>query len=263
MKKKLSLFLVVVIFSFILIFLNSKGLLRGTGDVAGAIFSPVTTFFSNSSVKTTRFFSNIFNIGKLQRENADLSERLNRLEAESARLKEVQKENDSLRKDLGFLKKTGFSYEPASVIAYDPSNIRGYITVNKGSNNGIKEGMAAISEGFLVGKIQEVEKTKSKIMLITDPSSIIPVEIQGTSTSGIVKGLIGTGLMMEKIPQGDNIQVGDTVITSGLGGEIPRGVIVGSVKKIEGQENSLFTNALIQPEAKITNILRVLIITDK
>lgn len=261
MQKKLSIILVALFFGGVLIFFSSQGLLSGASDSIGRTVSPITTYFSRAGSGFTGFFSGIFNIRKLQSENAELRNQLNKFQSENARLIEIKNENESLRKDLGFTKKRDLSYVAAEVIAYDPSNIKAFITINRGTKNGLKVGMAAVSEGFFIGKLVEVNESYSKIMILTDPSSTIPVEIQGSSTSGILRGKLGTGLVMEKIPQGDKIEIGDTVITSGLGGEIPRGIIIGQVKDIERKENSLFIDANIQAKARLSNILRVLVIT--
>lgn len=261
MQKKLLIVLVALFFGSVLVFFNSQGFLAGAGVAVSRTVSPITTYFSNSGSRVTNLFSGIFNIRELQKENATLLDRVNELEVENARLIEIKNENNSLRADLNFVNKTDLNYLPAEVIAYDPSNIRGLITINLGSGDGLKVGMAAVSEGYFIGRLTEVEENYSKIMLVTDPSSAIPVEIQGSATSGIIKGLLGTGLLMEKIPQGEKIEEGDTVITSGLGGEIPRGIIIGQVKNIERKENSLFVDASINPQASLSNILRVLVIT--
>lgn len=261
MQKKLSIILLALFFGLVLVFMNSQGFLSGASDFTGNAISPATTFLSNSSTGITGFFSGIFNIGKLQEENAVLSDKVNQLEVEKARLMEVQNENDSLRADLDFVKKTSLTYMPSEVIAYDPSNIRAMITIDKGTKDNVKVGMAVVNEGFLVGRIAEVGDEYSKVMIVTDPSSAIPVSVQGSSTNGLIRGQLGSGLMMEKIPQGDKVDVGDTVITSGLGGEIPRGIIIGQVEELESKENSLFVNARVRPQARLSNILRVLVIT--
>lgn len=260
MQKKISIILLAIVFGAILIFANSKGLLSGGKEVTNTIIAPIGTLFGDAGSRITGFFSGIFNIGSLQEENARLSEELNRYMSENARLLEVQEENNSLRLDLGFTEKSGFEYVAARVVTYDPSDVRGMITVSKGANDGIEVGMAAVYEGFLIGKVDEVGEGYAKIMLVTDPLSALPVSIQGTDTNGIARGELGSGLVMEKIPQGDKIEVGDTVITSGLGGEIPRGIIVGKVEKVESRDNSLFVTANVRPEASLENILRVLVI---
>jgi len=262
MQKKLSIILLALFFGSVLVFLNSQGALSGAKNLVGEVVSPVTMVFSRSGTGVASFFSGIFNIGKLQRENAELMDRVNELESENALLLEIRKENESLRSDLDFAEKSKLNYVAAEVIAYDPSNIRGMITIDKGSKDEIKEGMAAVSEGFFVGRVVEVFDGYSKIMLVTDPSSAVPAEVQGSATSGIIKGQLGSGLLMEKIPQGDKIEAGDTLITSGLGGEIPRGIIIGQVREVSSKEDSLFISARIRPQASLSNILRLLVIAE-
>ncbi len=260
MQKRLSIILIVLIFSAMLIFADNQGYLNTAYDVTKNLVSPVGLFFSQLSGRTSSFFSGIFKLGSLQKENAELGDTVNRLRAEVAQLSEDKKENESLQKLLGFVEAHNYTYEAAEVIAFDSSNIRGMVTINKGSENGLKPGMAVISDGFLVGQISEVFERTAKVQLVTDPTSAIPVTLQSSTTSGIAKGEIGFGLSMEKIPQGEKIGEGDIVITSGLGGEMPKGLILGQVEQVERLENSLFMDALVRPSADTANLFRVLVI---
>jgi rod shape-determining protein MreC len=260
MQKKLSIILVVIVFGAILIFVNSKGYLSGAFDITKQASAPISLFFTNLSGGTSGFFTNILNLGKLQRDNAELRDNVNKLQAEVAQLSEAKKENDQLRNDLGFVNSGKYLYEASDVIAFDPSNLRGMITINKGGANGLKSGMAVISNGFLIGKVSDVSDKTSKVQLITDPTSAIPVTLKSANTNGLAKGGIGFGLTMEKIPQGEQITEGDTVITSGLGGEIPKGLILGVIEKITRQENSLFIDAVIRPSAELGNLTRLIVI---
>ncbi len=260
MQKKISMILVVMFFGLILVFLNSQGSLNSAFDIYSQITSPVSTLFSKAGSGISDFFGSLLNVGSLQKENAWLEEKVNKLEAEVVNLKDAKEENESLKKDLKFISEKKIDYESASVIAYEPSNLRGMITINKGLKNNIKEGKAVVFEGFLIGRISEVGEEYSKIQLITDPTSAIPVAIQNSNTKGIAKGELGSGLIIEKVPQGEKIEEGDTVVTSGLGGELPRGIILGKVENIERKENSLFSNAKIRPQVDLTHILRVLVI---
>lgn len=260
MQKKLSVALIIIIFGSFLIFLNSQGLFKGAFDTVKGFSAPVSLFFSQSSSKTSGFFSNIFNLGNLQKENAELKDTVNRLQAEVAQLTAARKENERLKKDLKFVSDNKYTYESAKVIAFDPSNLRGTLTINKGEKDGLKTGMAVISDGFMAGRISEVSENTSKIQLVTDPASAIPVTLTQANTNGIAKGGIGYGLTMEKVPQGEKIKEGDTVITSGLGGEIPKGLILGTVDTITKQENSLFIDVTVRPSANLGVISRLIII---
>jgi rod shape-determining protein MreC len=171
-----------------------------------------------------------------------------------------QKKRTKAFGELGFTTAHNYSYEAAEVLAFDPSNVRGMVTINRGQKNGLKNGMAVISDGFLVGRISEVTDNTSKVQLIVDPTSAIPVTLQSADTNGLASGQIGFGLTMDKIPQGEQIKEGDTVITSGLGGEIPKGLILGTVEKITRQENSLFVSAKVRPSANLGSLFRVIVI---
>lgn len=260
MQKRLSIILIVIIFTAMLIFANSQGYLNNSMNLTKKITAPVSLFFSQFSGQTSGFFSGIFRIGKIQKENAEFKDKVNKLEAEVAQLSEDKKENERLKTLLGFVTTNKYSYEATEVLAFDPSNLRDMVTINKGKKNGLSSGMAVISDGFLVGRIAEVETDTAKVLLITDPTSAVPVTVQSSSTNGIAKGQIGFGLSMEKIPQGEQIKEGDVVITSGLGGEMPKGLILGEVDKIERQENSLFVMALVRPSADTNSLSRLIVI---
>lgn len=260
MQKKISIILIAIVFGAILVFSNSQGLLDSAKSAVGAATSPIGGFFAKMGGGITAFGSSLFNLGKLQDENAELSLNVDQLRADLALLREVEKENESLRTEIDFAKRGGFVYEAAAVVGYDPSNLRGMITINKGSADGLTVGMAATSNGYLVGRISELFEHTAKIQLVTDPTSAIPVSVQGTNINGIARGELGSGLTMEKIPQGDEVRAGQSIITSGLGGEIPRGILIGEVEGVISQENSLFVSAKIRVRSDINNVLRVLVI---
>jgi rod shape-determining protein MreC len=260
MQKKISIILVTIVFGAMLVFANSKGFLDGAKTTVGVVFSPVGTFFTGMGGNVSVFGGNLLNLGRLQSENANLVQQNNQLKAEIALLKEVENENNSLRKEVEFIERTRFSYEMAEVTGYDPSSLRGMISINKGSADGLKVGMAATSEGYLIGRISETTEHSAKVQLITDPTSAIPVSIQETNVNGIAKGELGSGLTMEKIPQGEEVKTGQVIVSSGLGGEIPKGIIIGEIEGISSQENSLFVSAKIRVSRNIQNVLRVLIV---
>jgi rod shape-determining protein MreC len=260
MQKKFSIVLLIIVFVTILMFIESKGLLGNTFSFVRGASTPVSILFSDISHQISDTFSGVFNLSKLQKENAEIKDANNRLQAEVAQLQEAKKENEKLRADLKFVSSANYTYEAAEVTVFEPSNLRGMITINKGTKNGIKPGMAVISEGFMIGKIVEAAESNSKVILITDPSSAIPVTLQQANTSGLARGQIGAGIVMEKIPQGEKITEGDTVITSGLGGEIPRGLILGFITKVDKQDNSLFVTGDIRPAANLHSLSRLIII---
>jgi rod shape-determining protein MreC len=260
MSKKVTMIITIIFFAAILVFAGSRGILDGAFETTRGVTAPAGLFFSNLSGGTSGFFSGIFQLGRLQSDNASLRDSINKLQAQVAQLSEDKKENDHLKALLGFTKAHDFAYESATVVAYDPTNIRGNLTIDKGSKNGLKVGMAVISDGFLIGRVGKVDKNTARIQLITDPTSVIPVVIQNSSTSGVANGQIGYGLTMQKIPQGEKVDTGNTVITSGLGGDIPKGLIVGTIETTQKADNTLFISADIRPSADLSSLSRLIVI---
>jgi len=260
LQKKISIILIAIIFGAMLVFANSKGFLDSAKSAVGVVTAPAAGFLTGTGSGIVNLGKSLLNLGKLQEENANLSEKNNQLEAELALLNEVEAENESLRGEIDFVKRGKFDYEAAQVISYDPSNLRAMLTINSGGLDGLKAGMAVTSEGYLIGRISEITEYTAKVQLITDPTSAIPVSIQDTGVNGIAKGELGSGLTMEKIPQGENVVTGQKIVTSGLGGEIPRGILIGEIEGVTSQENSLFVSAKIRVRTGIGNILRVLVI---
>lgn len=262
MKNRNLILMTVVFFTAVLVFVGSRGYLDSGLNLFKDATAPVEVFFSGVSGNTSSFFSGIFQLGKLQQQNAKLSDTVNQLQAQVAQLSEDKKENNRLKALLGFTTAHNFNYVSASVIGYDPSNIRGNLTIDKGTNDKLANGMAVISDGFLIGRIDSCGPKTCRIKLVTDPESAIPVVLQNSNTSGIANGEIGYGLSMQKIPQGETINKGDVVISSGLGGDIPKGLIIGTVERVQKQENALFVSADIRPSADLSSLSRIIVITN-
>lgn len=105
-----------------------------------------------------------------------------------------------------------------------------------------------------MGKISEVFPAVAKAVLITDPSSTVNAEVQDSGAKGIVKGEYGLGLKMDMVSQAEVINEQDIVMTSGLGGEMPRGLLVGKIDKVFQSEDKLFQQAAIIPAGNISNL---------
>ncbi len=198
----------------------------------------------------------------------DLNSHNEQLEHEVAQLKlqlaqdnELRVQNDALRKQLNFSSTPASQLTPAEVIAYQPDNFREYITLNRGSKDGLKNGQAVVSEGTLVGKLVNVTANTAQVFLVVDPDFRIAGLDQTTRTTGTIHGQIGRGLVMEKIPQDQLVNVGDTVITSGLGGELPKGLILGQIESLNHQNNEIFQTAQISSSVKFNQLELVFVVT--
>lgn len=260
--KKISflIFFSIIIIIFSLLFFRSKGSFSSIDSGITRIFQPIGSIFVGSTGGVKGFFENLGNIGNLQKENRELSLRINELESQNARMTVAEKENESLKRELKFKNESGFQTLAADITFFDPTNVRESIMINKGASDGIKEKMAATSEGFLIGRVTEVYSNSAKILLITDPLSSVPALIPELTATGLVKGQLGMGLEMEQIPQEADLKKGQVIVTSGLGGEYPKGLVIGKIENITKKNNSIFQMASLRPLIDFKSLERVQII---
>lgn len=193
----------------------------------------------------------------------ELEGKVNNLAADNARLRIVEEENKILRQSLDFLSENEYEYVVGSVIS------RGEITgdskqtekiiIDKGRADGLQKGLVVVTEhGVVAGKIIEAKERTSYVYLVNNKDCRLAATVMGEEkTSGIVQGELGLTMKMEFIPQTQIIEEGDTVVTSGLEAEIPRGLVIGRVTKVVRESNDLWKTATIEPLLDTENLIIV------
>jgi rod shape-determining protein MreC len=265
---KISRNLQIIIFLIILIIITSivwpqNPINSGIKNIGGFIVNPAKSFLGKTIRKTSNVFKTVKDIRKLAQINQMLEIDNRKLIVENSRLKEVENENKILRSQLAFSQdRPAFNLTAAQVIGRDPSNFLQYMTIDKGENNGLRKNMMVISQGYLVGKISEINKTSAKVFLITNPSSIVNAMVQESRATGIVKGALGYDLTIEAISQDAKVKTGDLVITSGLGGTYPKGLIIGKIEQVEEKQSAVFKKARITPLIDFTSLEVIFVITN-
>jgi rod shape-determining protein MreC len=185
---------------------------------------------------------------RLERENADLRQRL-------AADAETRRDNESLRNQLGLDVAKNYRQVAAEVVAFQPDSYRQFVTINKGSQAGLAPGMAVLSEGVLIGTIaDDVQPSTARIILVTDPEFKITAKDQDTGATGVIHGQLGSGLILDKIGQTDTVKPADTVTTSGLGGVVPAGLLIGQVDSVNSRANVVFQSAQVSTTMKVSRL---------
>jgi len=197
--------------------------------------------------------------------NQALEQEVARLESQVIQLNEYKLENERLSNLLNYKQVMAKRYNllSASVISRDPGNWFGTIFLNRGTDDGVKENMAVLTPEGLVGRVIFVAPATCEVLLITDPRSGVGSLVQDTRTSGIVEGIAGSLGMarMIHIPNDAPVEVGQAVITSGLGSIFPKSIPVGEIAGIRSEPSGLFKSADIRPFADLSRLEEVLIIT--
>jgi len=222
--------------------------------------TPVVTGLTRAGSTTSEALANLGHIQnlaadnqRLTRENADLRQRL-------AADAETRRDNELLRTQLGLEVAGAARQVSAEVVAFQPDSYRQFVTINKGSHDGLKPGMAAMSEGVLVGTLSDVQSGTAKIMLVTDPEFKLAAKDQDSGADGILQGQLGSGLTMDKIGQDVSVKPGDTVTTSGLGGLVPAGLFIGQIQAVDVHKNVIFQSAQISSPFKANKLRFVFVV---
>lgn len=235
-------------------------------NALGIVISPAQKFFTsigNGVSGFLKYFSSKeklqAEIEKLKKENADLKQQV--IKNESGYI-----ENEQLRKLLNLKSgNTEFELETAEVIARSPSNWYNVLTIDKGVADGVALNQPVVSSGnVLIGRISEVGTTWSKITLLTDPDHAAGTQVLRSGEYGICEGdsaLTAEGsCKLSFVSKNANIIVGDTVVTSGLGGIYPKGLVVGKIQKIRPDIQGISQYAVVKPEADFKNLKAVFVI---
>lgn len=193
-------------------------------------------------------------------ENIRLKEENDALRQELIESRELILENERLNKLLIFKKKSEFSLISARVIDRDSANWTNGLLIDIGSSSGVKEGQIVITELGLVGKIFEVSKNISRVMLITDPNLNISGIIQRSRETGIISGSLLGKCVMRYLTVDSDIKTGDLVLTLGLSGKYPKGIIIGEIIGGHRDGSGVAYSAIIRPKVRLSAVEEVLVV---
>jgi len=244
-----------------ILFLAIGGYLSSIIDV---VLSPV---FTVQKWLTTRyqafrdFFTAPTDLARLRQENALLQSEIARLQTQVIDLQQQVTEVEILSALLDFARaQPQNEYKAASVIHRDPRPFMKYVVINLGSDDGVLAGMPVVSAEGLVGRVVAVNANAARVELITDPASSVDIRIQPADVGAVLTGSVTSDLFLDLIPQTADVQPGDLILTSGLGGAFPPNIIVGQVASIRTQATALFQEAAVQPVVDFSRLEIVLVI---
>ena len=208
--------------------------------------------------QTWSFFSSI---GNLKKENSALMEENLRQKATIANLKDTQKENVLLRQELNLTPSKELSLAGAWVIGQDGTKLGSWLTIDKGEADGVVVGQSVvIHQRILVGKVSVVYPHQAKVTLLSDFESVINARDLETGARGVVRGEYGLGIALDMVDQTESLRVGDTIMTSGLGGGTQADLLIGKVQSLKLSEDKLFQKAVLAPAVKYQELSLVFLV---
>ena len=255
-KRKNLIYVCILLIPFILFFSRTSGLKTLKYTLVSLTAAPAR-FLSVPylELKKIIFYHRTFDAYVKKRKEVE------RLKSRLTGLEEVIRENNRLQKLLEFKRKVIYSSVVADVIGRDPTRWNSAVIIDKGSEDGLQVGMPVVNDSGVIGKIIEVSKTKSKVLLLIDPQFSVAALIQESRESGVVSGTL-TGLArMRFIDRDAHIQIGDQVITSKLSSSFPESLIIGKVIRIQKSSQGLSQECLIEPAVAFSQLEEVLVIT--
>jgi rod shape-determining protein MreC len=253
--------------ALLLMALQISGNLQPAQNLITQLTAPAQLSATDITTSINRLVTSVMRIRTIEQEYAALETRARQLEAEIETLREVEKENEQLRALLDFaqlrprLELRGAQIV-ARVIGEESTNFIDTILIDLGAVHGIRTGMPVVTDQGLVGRISDVTENNAKVLLLTDPSSSASGLMADSRLNGIVRGGARGRLIMDFIPQGPTFEVGEAVLSSGLGGKFPKGLAIGTIESIESQPNAVFQTANIRPAVDFGSLELVMVITN-
>ncbi|MEN6620143.1 MAG: rod shape-determining protein MreC [Smithella sp.] len=260
-----TIIFIVVLLVAALVFLSynlrqksSGGLVtRAILEVAAPVQSALSTSVKNVS---EAWYHYLFLVG-IEEENKNLKKKIDDLKSQLILYQEGFLEAQRLRNLLSLKDSHNFNFVPAQVVGREHVALSKTFLINKGTVHGLNTGMAVMAAPGLVGRVIEASWHVSKVLPIIDENSNIDVIVQRTRLQGIIRGAGSRGCIMKYISKTQDIREGDIVISSGIGGIFPKGIIIGQVSHVDKQEAGLFLRINVTPSVDFSKLEEVSVVT--
>jgi len=232
--------------------------------ISAEILRPIQILRRDFAGTCAYYWENYFNLLGVHAENIELKKRLFVIESENSVLRELEHENKRLQGLLSVqneLKKQGVV---ANVVAFEPSSWVQALSIDKGALAGLRPGMAVLSGKGVVGQLVAVGRSTSRVLLVSDPSSGIDSIIQESRIRGVMEGIGRFKSRWNYVASEAEVQIGNRILTSGLDGVFPRGLMLGTIKKVaDRDEGALFQEIDVELAVDFSKLETVLIVDAK
>ncbi|MHB1136303.1 MAG: rod shape-determining protein MreC [Coriobacteriia bacterium] len=239
---------------------SDDGLLHSARRVTLEVTAPfarVGTFVTSPFRSIGSFFDGI---GASRERVQTLEQQNQELRARLAELEEARQENERLRALVDFAEERKFAKLGAEVIRRPLSIWEGVIVIDRGSADGVEPGMPVIAAQGLVGQVADVAAHSSSVRLVTDQMSGVAAIVQSTRTPGVVRGSVEGSLSLDFVDRNLLPVAGDVVITSGIGGVYPGGIVIGDVVSVDDRHGELYPRIKVESRVPVGAIEEVFVL---
>lgn len=260
--RRYGILLAVSLACLLLLTAQTRGL--GTGRAADAV-ALVVTPVQYLLVKVHRgalgLWTTYVDWKSVRSENTALRLEGERLRFQALQVEEIRQENARLRRVLELRERLPLAALAGEVVGREEDGWVRALTVNRGRGSGITKQIPVIAPEGLVGRVLQVRAGASVVQLLSDPASTVGGLVQRTRTPGLVEGQTEGTVRLKFMARGAQVEVGDLVVTSGVGNLFPKGLPIGRVVAIQDKGSALFHFAVLAPAVDFARIEDVLLLT--
>lgn len=246
-----------------ILFLAISGYMTPLFSISVSPLIAAQSWLSQRYLAFSDFFNSPLDMATLSSENLRLENEVAMLQSEVVSLQENLAQADILYALLDFARTNpDHEYVAATVVGREISPYLQYVIIDKGSNDGLRHGMPVVTQQGLVGRIDALISNAARIQLITDANSAVNIKLQTAQVEGLVRGSVTGEISLDMVPVGTEVQLGDVIMTSGLGGTYPPNIFVGQVLTMQSKQNVLFQTGSVEPVVDFSTLSAVLVITN-
>ncbi len=250
----------LLVFAVLSLSLKRAPVLKSAEAVLVSLTAPGLQGLSYVGRTAKRLWQGYFYLVEVQRENDLLQHRLEEYRQKEVRYQEALKALVRLEALLDLKRQVALPIIGARVIAYDPSLWSRCVLLDQGRHQGVKNGLPVLAPEGIVGRVVETYPGYSKVMLIVDRNSGAEAMVQRTRVRGVLQGKGGNRCSLDFVPKSADVQPGDLVLASGLGGIYPKGLVFGKVTAADKKQPGVFQEIEVTPAVDLSALEEVLVV---
>ncbi|MFQ6672238.1 MAG: rod shape-determining protein MreC [Candidatus Tectimicrobiota bacterium] len=232
-------------------------------SVVISALAPIQKAITRAARRVEHLWSSYVNLVGVQAENETLKGELQAMRAENSRLLEENLKFHRLQKLLAIQRNASELLVLANVVGLDTTTWSNVVMVDRGEDDGVAKEMIVVSADGLVGRVIQTSPKVSKVLVLTDFRHAVDALVQRTRDRGVVVGWDRSSGLMKYIPLEAEIEVGDRVVSSGMGGLYPKGLVIGTITRVTTSSGGLHQEAIVRPSTDLDRLEEVFIIAKR